>query len=167
MYDRERVRRPHGKHDEEDEAGEIDGAASAKTAVAADEDHQHVGDPHGDGEKNFGVGEEGGADGLECDDRADEKAGGHAWETEEQSFEGDLVEDFERWQEAAAGGGALLLEAALFDEIKQAGDEREEECGVGGEEQRYVEEQPAGADEGVGDGLVPGVKRRDDGKQDD
>ncbi len=43
----ELVGRPHGEHDEEDEAGEVDGAASAETAVSADEDHQHVGDPHG------------------------------------------------------------------------------------------------------------------------
>ncbi len=55
---------PDGEHDEEDEAGEVDGAAAAQAGVAADEDHADVGDPHGEGEQHLGIEKEGGADGL-------------------------------------------------------------------------------------------------------
>ena len=61
---------PDGEDDEEDEAGEIDGAASAQAGVAADEDHRDVGEPHGEGEEDLGVAEVGGADGCLGDERS-------------------------------------------------------------------------------------------------
>ena len=56
----------------------------------------HVGDPHGEREQDFGVGEEGGTGGFERDDRTDEQAGCHAGQAEEQRLERDLVDGFER-----------------------------------------------------------------------
>ena len=121
---------PDGEDDEEDEAGEIDGAASAKAGVAADVDHADVGQPHGEGEEDFGVEEVGCADGLLGDEGADEEAGGHAGEAEEEGLEGDLVGGFEGWKPGEGGG--LLLEAALLNQVEERGHEREEEGGVGG-----------------------------------
>ncbi len=69
---------PYGEDDEEDEAREIDGSATAEAGVAADVDHTDVSQPHGEGEQNLGVEEVGWADGLLGDERADEQAGGHA-----------------------------------------------------------------------------------------
>ncbi len=82
---------PYGEDDEEDEAGEIDGAAATQTCRAADVDHGDIGQPHGEGEKDFGVSEVGGADRGLGDERADEEAGGHARETEEEGLKGYLV----------------------------------------------------------------------------
>jgi len=104
---------PDGEDDEEDEAGEIDGAASAETGVTADVDHCDVGQPHGEGEKDLGVAEVRRADGGLRDERADEQAGGHAGEAEEEGFESDLISCLERWEPGEGGG--FLFEAALLD----------------------------------------------------
>jgi len=133
--------------------------------VLTNEDHQHVGDPHGEREQDFGVCEECGADGLECDDGADEQASGHAGQAEEQRLEGDLVDGFERRKEAARSCGTLLLEAAFLKEIEQAGEKRDEEGGVGCEQKSDVEQQPSGADEGVGEGFVAGTEGGHDGEK--
>ena len=61
---RELVGSPDAEDDQEDEAGEIDGAAAAQAGVAADEDHGEVGEPHGEGEQDLGIEEVAGADGL-------------------------------------------------------------------------------------------------------
>ena len=52
---------PDEENDQEDEAGEIDGAASAQAGGAADVDHRDVGEPEGEGEQDLGVGEVAGA----------------------------------------------------------------------------------------------------------
>jgi hypothetical protein len=144
MHGGKLIRRPDRDYHKKDEAGEIDGAAASETRVAADEDHQDVRDPHGDGEENFGVGEERRTDGLQSEHGAYEEASGHAGEAEAEGVEGDLVEGFERRQPGARGLRALLFEAAFLDEIEQAGDKREEERGVGGEEKSDMEEEPSG-----------------------
>ena len=41
---------PDGEDDQEDKAGEIDGAASTESGVATDVDHRDVDEPHGEGE---------------------------------------------------------------------------------------------------------------------
>ncbi len=105
----------------EDEAGEIDGAASAKTGVAADVDHRDVDEPHGEGEKDFGIAEVGWADGGLGDERADEQAGGHAGQAEEERLEGDLVGSFQG-RERRQGGG-FLFQAAFLNEVEQRGEE--------------------------------------------
>ena len=48
MNDGELISSPDGENDEEDETGEIDGAASTKAGVATDVDHADVGEPHGE-----------------------------------------------------------------------------------------------------------------------
>ncbi len=121
---------PDGEDDEEDEAREIDGAASAEAGVAADVDHADVGQPHGEGEQDLGVEEVGCADGLLGDERADEEAGGHAGQAEEEGLEGYLVGGFEGWEPGEGGG--FLLEAALLNQVQERGQEREKESGVGG-----------------------------------
>ncbi len=163
MHGRERVRGPDGEHHDEDEAGEIDGTASAEAGVATDEDHEHVSKPHGDREQHFRVCEEGRADGLKSEHGADKQTGGHAGQTEAESVEGDLVEGFERRQPGDFLC-SLGLESALFYEIEQAGDEGEKERGIGREQKCDVQEQPARA-ERVGDGFVAGMEGRNEGKQ--
>lgn len=134
---------PDGDDDEEDEAGEVDGAASAQAGVTPDEDHEAVGEPHGEGEKDLGIVEVGGADGLFGEGGADEQAGGHAGEAKEEGLEGHLVDGLERRQ---AGECRLLrLETVLLDEIEDGGEQREEEGGVGGEQQGDVQEDPDAA----------------------
>ena len=108
---------PDSKDNEKDEAGQIDGAASAKTGDAAEIDHRDVDEPHREGEEDLGVAEVGGADGGLGDERADEEACGHAREAEEESLEGDLVGGFERRKPGEGGG--FLLEAALLNEVKE------------------------------------------------
>ena len=87
---------PDEEDDQEDEAGEIDGAAAAQAGGAADEDHGDVGQPHGEGEQDLGVAEVLCAVVLLRDDGADEQAGGHAGQAEEERLEGDLVDGLER-----------------------------------------------------------------------
>ncbi len=115
---------PDGEDDEEDEAREVDGASSAKTGVAADVDHANVGQPHGEGEQDLGVKEVRWTDGLLGDEGADEETGGHAGQAEEEGLEGDLVRGFEGREPGESG--ILLLEAALLNEVKEGGQEREE-----------------------------------------
>ncbi len=127
---------PDGEDDEEDKARQVDGTASAQTGVAADEDHGAVRKPHGEGQEDLGVGEEGGAVDLLGEGGADEKAGGHAGEAEEEGLEGDLVEELQRGlaHGKKAQGRLFGLDTALLDEVQEAGDQGEEESGVGGEE---------------------------------
>jgi hypothetical protein len=60
-----------------------------------------------------------------------------------------------------------------LNQVEKRCDEREEECGVGGEEEHDVEENPAAVDEGEGGGLLAGMEGRDeaeeeaDGKEED
>lgn len=108
---------PDREDDEEDEAGEIDGAASAQARVTANKNHAAVGDPHGEGEEDLGVAEVGGAVGLLGDERTEEQAGGHAGETEKEGLEGDLVSGFEGREPGERG--SLVLEAAFLDEVEQ------------------------------------------------
>ena len=89
---------PHGEHNQKDEAGEVDGSTAPETGDAADVDHCNVNQPHGECEKYLGVAEVRNADGGLGDEGSDEKAGGHAGEAEEKSFEGDLIGGFERRQ---------------------------------------------------------------------
>ena len=92
--------------------------------MVADEDHQHVGDPHGEREEHFGVGEESWADGLQRDHGADEEAGGHAGQAEAEGVMGDLIKRFQGREQGSFGGRSLELELAFLDEIQQARDER-------------------------------------------
>ena len=154
---------PDGEDDEEDEAGEIDGAAATQACRAADVDHGDVGQPHGEGEEDLGVSEVGGTDGGLGDERADEQAGGHAGEAEEEGFEGDLVGCLERREPGE--GGRFLLEAALLNEIQKRRDQTEEECRVGREQERDVEEDPAAVEEGVGGGLLAGMEGGDEAEE--
>ncbi len=163
MDSAELVRGPDGEDDQEDEAGEINGAAAAETGVAADVDHRDVGQPHSKGEENLRVEEVGGTDGLLGDEGADEETGGHAGEADKEGLEGDLVYDFERWKPREGGG--LLLEAALLDEVEERCYEGEEECGVGGQQQGYVEEDPAGVELGEGRGLLAGAEGGDEAEE--
>ena len=71
--------------------------------MAADVDHRDVDEPHGEGEEDLGVAEVGGADGVLGDERADEQAGGHAGQAEEEGLEGDLVE----WFRAVGASGRV------------------------------------------------------------
>jgi hypothetical protein len=87
---------PDGKDDEKDEAGEIDGAASAEAGDAAKVDHRDVDEPHGEGEKDLGIAEVRGAYRDLGDERSDEQTGGHAGQTEEESLQSDLVGGFQR-----------------------------------------------------------------------
>lgn len=96
MDRRELIGRPNREDDKEYKAGKIDGAASAQTGVAANEDHRDVGQPHGEGEEDLWITEVAGTHGDLGDERADEQAGGHAGEAEEQSFQGNLIGGFER-----------------------------------------------------------------------
>ena len=117
MDHRKLVGCPDGEDDEEDEAGEVDGAASPKAGVAADEDHGNVGQPHGKGEEDFRVEKVGRTNGLLGDDGADEQTGGHAGEAEEQGFKGYLVGGFERREPGE--GRRFLFQAALLDQVQE------------------------------------------------
>ncbi len=123
VNDGELIRGPDGEDDEEDKAGEIDGTASAEAGVAADEDHGDVGQPHGEGEQDFGIEEVRRPDSLLGNDGADKQAGSHAGQAEEQGFKGNLVGGFER-REPGEGGG-FPFEAALLNEVQERGEERE------------------------------------------
>ena len=112
---------PDGEDDEEDEAGEIDGAAPTQTGRTANVNHGDVGEPHGEGEKDFGVAEVSGPDGGLGDERADEQAGSHAGEAEEEGLESYLVGGFEGRKPRE--GGRFLLEATLLNQVQQRGDE--------------------------------------------
>ncbi len=152
----ELVGNPDGEDDEKDEAGEIDGAASAQAGLAADEDHADIGQPHGEGEQNLGIEEVGGSNGQLGDERADEQAGGHAGQTEEERFKSDLVGGFERRQ--PGDGGELSLETAFLNQVQERGEDIEEERGVGGEQKGYVQEDPAGVEVGEGSHLLAGAE---------
>jgi len=104
---------PDGEDDEEDEGGEIDGAASADTGGAANVDHCDVGEPHGEGQKDLGVAEVRGTDSSLRDEGADEQASGHAGKAKEEGLESDLVGGFERGEPGEGGG--FLFEAALLN----------------------------------------------------
>ena len=144
---RELVRSPDGEDDQEDKAGEVDGAASAQAGVATDEDHADVGEPHGEGEKDLWIEEVAGTDGLLGDERADEQADGHAGKAEEERLECDLVGGVERGE--PGDGGCLLLEAAFLDQVEKGGQQADEEGCIGGEYQDYVEDDdPAGVEGG-------------------
>ena len=54
--------------------------------------------------------------------------------------------------------GDFCLEAALLDEVKQRGEEREQKGGVGGEKKGNMEEDPAGVDHGKAVLSWPGRK---------
>ena len=71
--------------------------------MAANEDHEAVGEPHGEGKEDLGVGEEGGTVGLFGEGRPDEEAGGHAGKAEEEGPKGDLVGGIEG-REPGEGG---------------------------------------------------------------
>lgn len=114
--------------------------------MTADVDHCNVDEPHGEGEKNLGVAEVGGAHRGLGDERANEQAGRHAGEAEEKRLEGDLVNCFQRRKPGARG--EFLFQAPLLNEIEQRGDERDDECGIGGEKESDMEEDPAGVDGG-------------------
>jgi hypothetical protein len=160
----ELVGSPDRENDEEGEAGKVDGATPAQAGVAADEDHEAVGQPHGEGEEDLGIEEVMRPDGLLSDPGADEEAGGHAGKAEEEALEGDLVGGLERREPGEAGG--LALETALLHEIEQGGQEREEEAGVGGEEESDVEEDPGGAERQEGLGAVQaGTEGGEDAEQ--
>ena len=58
-----------------------------------------------------------------------------------------------------------MLEAAFLDEVKERGDQAEEECGVGGEQERDVEEDPAAVEDGEGGGLLARMERGDEAKE--
>lgn len=124
--------------------------------MPADVDHHDVGEPHGEGEEDLGVAEVRRADGGLGDERADEQAGGHAGKAEEERLEGDLVGGFERREPGE--GGRLLFEAALLNQVQERGDEREQEGGVGGEEESNVEEYPAGGEQKEGRALLTRMK---------
>ena len=158
----ELVGRPDGEDHQEDEAGEIDGAASAEAGVAADEDHADVGEPHGEGEQNLGVAKVGDAVGDLREERADEEAGGHAGQTEEERLEGDEIEGLKRRQLDSAGCEGLGFKAGFLDEVEDACDERNEERGISGQEKRDVEEKPAGVEAGERGGAEV---RAEGGKQ--
>jgi hypothetical protein len=51
-----------------------------------------------------------------------------------------------------------LFKAALLDQVKERGEEREEKGGVGGEKESDVEEDPTGMEDGEGCALLPGVE---------
>jgi hypothetical protein len=154
----ELVRRPDAKDDEEDEAGEKDCAFAAQAGVTADVNHADVGEPHGEGEEDFGVCEVAWAVGDVGEERADEQAGGHARESEEQGAEGDGVDGFKRGELDAGGCDGFGFEARFLHEIEERGDERDEEGGVGGEQQRDVQEEPAGVDAGELSGFDAGAE---------
>ena len=121
---------PDSKDDEEDEAGEIDRAASAQAGVAADEDHGRVHEPHGEGEQDLGVEEEGWPDSLLRDERADEETHRHTGEAVEEGLQGDLVSGVERREPAQ--GGSFGFETALLDQVQQRRQQAEKQGGVGG-----------------------------------
>lgn len=125
---------PDTEDNHEDEAGEIDGTASAEAGVAADVDHSDVSKPHGEGQEDLGVAEVRCAVGDLREERAHQQAGCHAWKAEEQRLEGDGVDGGERWQLDTAGAEGLRLEAALLNQVENRGDERDEQGGVGGQE---------------------------------
>ena len=52
----------------------------------------------------------------------------------------------------------LGFEAAFLEQVENAGYERDEEGGVGGEQQRDVQEEPSGVEAGEGLDLQPGTK---------
>ena len=97
---------PDGEDDEEDEAREIDGAASAKAGVAANVDHAGCRRATWRRRGEFwGRGSRMGQQWL-GDERADEQTCGHAGEAKEESLEGDLIGGFE-WRERREDGGFL------------------------------------------------------------
>jgi hypothetical protein len=166
---------PDGEDEEEDEAGEVDGSSSAEAGDAADVDHPNVDEPHGEGEEDLGVAEIRRADGGLGDERADEEAGGHAGKSEEEGFEGDLIQDLEgglKDGEPREGGG-FLFEAALLNQVEERGEKREQEGGVGSQKESDVEEDPAGVNHGEGGVLLAGMeggheaKEEADGKEED
>jgi len=157
------VGRPDSEDDEKDEAGQIDGAASAQAGVAADEDHGDVGQPHGEGQQDFGIEKVRRTDGLLGDDGADEQAGGHAGEAEEESLEGDLIGGFERRKPLERRG--FSLETALLNEIEKGSEQREKERCVGCEQEGYVEEDPAGVQVREGGCLFAGTEGGDEAEE--
>ncbi len=162
MDGRELIGGPDGEDDEEDEAGEIDGATTAEAGVLADVDHADVSEPHGEREEHFGVAKVGGADGEFGDGGADKKASGHAGQAEEEGATGDAVRSFKRGQ--TAEGRKFALEPAFLDEVQNAGEKGEQEGGVGGKEEGDVEEDPVGMSERKGFGA--GTEGRLEAEQD-
>jgi hypothetical protein len=165
MYGRELVGGPDGEDDEEDEAGEVDGTASAEAGVTTDVDHANVGQPHGEREQDFGIEEVAGTNRLLGDERADEQAGGHAGEPEEESLEGDLVDCFERWEPGGVGSSVFGFEATLLSQIEDGSKEREQQRGIGGEQESDVEEDPASVKLREGGALLAGMAGRDEAEE--
>ena len=117
----ELVRSPDEENDQEDEAGEVNGAAATEARGAADKDHSDVGHPKAEREQNLGVAEVLGAVVRLRDNGADEQASGHAWQSEQQRLEGDLIDGLKRRVERRkpAMVAALRFEAALLNEVEQ------------------------------------------------
>ena len=91
MDGRKLVCGPYREDDEEDEAGEVNGASSTQTCRAANVDHCDIGEPQCEREEDLGVAKIGCADRDLGDKGADEESGGHARQAEEEGLEGDLV----------------------------------------------------------------------------
>ena len=121
-------------------------------------DHADVGDPHGEGEEDFGVAEVRGPVGDLREEGADEQAGGHAGEAEKEGAESDGIDGGERGELDAGGTEGFVFEAALLHEVKCAGDEAYEQGRVGGEQKRDVQEEPAGLQARERDGFQAGAE---------
>jgi len=165
MDDGELVGSPDSEYNQEDEAGEIDGAASAEAGVTTNVDHADVGEPHCEGEEDLGVQEVRRADGLLGDERAYEEAGGHAGEAEEEGLEGYLVGCLKRWQPGCSRGSGLGFETAFLHEIQERGKQGEREGSVGGEQECDVEEDPAGVELRKGGCLLAWTEGRNEAKK--
>ena len=58
-----------------------------------------------------------------------------------------------------------MLEAALLNQVKQRGQEREQKCGVRRQEKSDVEEDPPGVEGGEGGALLTGMEGGEQAEQ--
>ena len=72
----------------------------------------------------------------------------------------DLVHGIQRRQPVHEAGGVPAFEPAFLKKIEEAGDETEDEGGVGHEESRDMKKEPSAADDRGSKGVFVGAERR-------
>ena len=137
------ISRPRGQRGHEGEGRQEGGAASAPSRIPAGEDHEHVHGPHQQRQQNLGIKKIHAAVGGEGHDRAGQQAQRHERKAQQQRAVADLVDHFERGQKRNQAGGFLGFQAALLQQIEQAGAEAEHQRGVAGEDEDDVGDEPS------------------------
>ena len=105
----------------------------------------HVDRPHQQRQQDLGIQEVHGPEMLLRDHRPGDQPEGHERKAQQQRLVADVVNHFQRRQLRQIARQVLGLQAALLQQVQNAGAEAEEQRGVAGEDQRDVGENPAAA----------------------